>query len=371
MMKKKCFFFLTIIPLLIMILYYKFVKKKSNIINFINAKIHPKSIVIFEINPHHYECLPGYTKYFTDLGYHVDIIMRKNKRESMERFEPKNKIRMFEYNNIKEIKYNLEKYKKKILLYNYSLLHTTDIKPIFKELGYYDNPNSLFIIHAIDYLNELKLDDFIKKKHAFGLADYGVLIYANPNYFGNFNLSHNKNNKSKTSFFITSSINRNYSQLIDGLNYIKEKNIDFELNVIGHENTFNPEMVPKNLLKYCHFYLHVKYQKMYEIVQKSDFIIINLFPDNEENNLFRTTRATGSIQLSYGFYKPVIIEENFAPIYKLTNETSITFQLHDMRKALEKAATMTNEDYIKMSKNMKILKDTIYNTSLNNIKKVL
>ena len=289
----------------------------------------------------------------------------------MERFEPKNKIRMFEYNNIKEIKYNLEKYKKKILLYNYSLLHTTDIKPIFKELGYYDNPNSLFIIHAIDYLNELKLDDFIKKKHAFGLADYGVLIYANPNYFGNFNLSHNKNNKSKTSFFITSSINRNYSQLIDGLNYIKEKNIDFELNVIGHGNTFNPEMVPKDLLKYCHFYLHVKYQKMYEIVQKSDFIIINLFPDNEENNLFRTTRATGSIQLSYGFYKPVILEENFAPIYKLTNETSITFQLHDMRKALEKAATMTNEDYIKMSKNMKILKDTIYNTSLNNIKKVL
>jgi hypothetical protein len=42
-----------------------------------------------------------------------------------------------------------------------------------------------------------------------------------------------------------------------------------------------------------------------------------------------------------------------------------------MRKALEKAATMTNEDYIKMSENMKILKDNIYNTSLNNIKKVL
>ena len=169
-MKKKVFIFLTIAPLLIMILYYKFFKKKwkkSEIINFLKAKIHPKSIVIFEINHHHYECLPGYTKYFTDLGYHVDIIMRKNKRESMERFEPKNKIRMFEYNNIKEIKNNLEKYKKKILLYNYSLLHTTDINPIFKELGYYDNPNSLFIIHAIDYLNKLKLDDFIKKKTCF------------------------------------------------------------------------------------------------------------------------------------------------------------------------------------------------------------
>jgi len=32
-----------------------------------------KSVLIFEPQPHHGECLPSYVKYFNEMGYHVDI----------------------------------------------------------------------------------------------------------------------------------------------------------------------------------------------------------------------------------------------------------------------------------------------------------
>ena len=46
-----------------------------NINQFFNTTIKPNSILIFENNPYHYECTPGYTKYFLDLGFDIDIIM--------------------------------------------------------------------------------------------------------------------------------------------------------------------------------------------------------------------------------------------------------------------------------------------------------
>ena len=101
------------------------------------------------------------------------------------------KIRIFEFKNLNQIKQNYDKLKKKFKNYSYSLLHTTDLEKekIYKNLGYYENPNSLFIIHGMDFLDDLNITKFILKNHAFSLADYGKLIYVNPNYFGEFNLT--------------------------------------------------------------------------------------------------------------------------------------------------------------------------------------
>ena len=110
---------------------------------------------------------------------------------------------------------------------------------------------------------------------------------------------------------------------------------------------------------------------MYEIVNNSDFIILNLYPDREFDNLFRTYRSTGNTQLSYGFYKPVLIEENFVNVYKFSNETSIIYKGEDILSAMLRALTMSYEEYKKMSIKVKHLRQTIYNNSLNNLKKVL
>ena len=193
-MKKKQFFFLIIlIPfVLIYILFFK--KKPNNIIKFIKTPISTNSVVIFELNDYHLECLPGFTKYFTDIGFNADILIRYNRSDSMEKFEPKDKIRIFEYKDEKELIHYQKELKKKFRKYNYSLLQTIDqVKnklKLFKKLGYFDNPKSLFVVHHTDYIETMKIDKFISKEHVFGLADYGILIYLNPNYFGNFYHTH-------------------------------------------------------------------------------------------------------------------------------------------------------------------------------------
>ena len=42
-----------------------------------NFTINNNTILIFEPNANHFECTPGFTKYFIDLGYNVDILMHK------------------------------------------------------------------------------------------------------------------------------------------------------------------------------------------------------------------------------------------------------------------------------------------------------
>ena len=75
--------------------------------------------------------------------------------------------------------------------------------------------------------------------------------------------------------------------------------------------------------------------------------------------------------MAYGFNKPVIVEESFAKVYKFTNKTAIIFKNHDLCNAMEKASNISEEEYENMTYNMKLLKESIYNISLNNLKKSL
>ena len=291
----------------------------------------------------------------------------------MLKFEPKEKIRIFLYHNLREINRRLLYFKRKLRKYNYSLLHSTNGTKkklrYFRKLGFFRNPKSLFIVHVVDYLKRMRLTYFIKKKHVYELADYGRLIYVNPNYFGNFNHTFEKNKK--VCFYVTSSLYKYYSYLILGAKNLKKKSINFEINVSGHTRELNKNIIPKDLRPYFIIHGFVNYKKLFDLVQKSDFIIINLFPHSTVDQIFKTYRATGSVQLSYGFYKPPIIEEQFAKIYKFNNQTGIIFKKHDLISGMERAAKLTKEEYKKMSKNVKILRENIYNISLNNLKQSL
>lgn len=338
--------------------------------NFVKSKIKSNSVLITEFEKYHLECLPGFTKYFLDLGYNVDILLDSTLGESMKKFKPFSKLRIFEFKKKKQIKKKFKLLSKKLKKYKYLFLETLEKKfiPFYKKLGFYDNPNSLFVIHHIDEIHHLGIKTFISKNQVFGLTDYGLIPYLNPNYFGNFKLTYEKG---KNSFFITSTKLRNYKHFIDGVFFLKNNSIDFEINVVGRFRNFRKVHVPKELRRYFHFYGNVRYQKLYEIVNKSDFIILNLYPDRKNDNLFRTFRATGNAQLAYGFYKPVLIEENFAKAYKFSNNTAIIYKGHNISSAMLEAVKMTKNEYLNMSVNVKYLQEKIYNISLNNLKNVL
>ena len=372
-MKKIIFYFCLLSLFLCKKTRKKKVKKKSKneIYKFYNATVYPNSVVIFEYNNYHYECLPGYSKYFTDLGFNVDVIIQKNGVNSLAEFEPKNKIRIFTYKSALQIR-RKDIFRNKLKMYNYSLLHSTDKqirrRRLFRKLGFYANPNSLFIVHATDYLYKLHLKRFIRINHVFGLADYGRLTYVNPNYFGKMNLTHTKNKK--ITFYLPSSKKKYYSYLILGARNLKNKLIDFEINITGGNKAIYKDIIPKHLRNNFIFHRLVSYTKLYSIIKNSDFIILNLFPHSRVDRKFRTI-ATGSAQQAYCFNKPVIVEESFAKVYKFTNKTAIIFKNHDLCNAMEKASNISEEKYENMTYNMKLLKKSIYNISLNNLKKAL
>ena len=115
--------------------------KKHNFIEFFNNTINKKTILIFESRNFHNECTPGYTKYFIDLGYNVDILMQYQGIDSFSYFNDNNEnIRMFLYNKLREIK-KRKKFNLSIKKYDYILLETffEEEKKLFKELHLYNN----------------------------------------------------------------------------------------------------------------------------------------------------------------------------------------------------------------------------------------
>ena len=178
-----------------------------------------------------------------------------------------------------------------------------------------------------------------------------------------------KKNK-KIKFFITSTKNRNYDYFINGVYFLKNNSIDFEINVVGRCGKFGIKDVPRELRKYFQFYRKIRYQKMYEIILKSDFIILNLYP-SKEDNIYKFYRATGNAQLSYGFCKPPLVEKSFSSIYKFSDKNSIIYNNNDIYLAMMKAATITKKKYKILCKNLNLLRKEIYDISLNNLKNVI
>ena len=238
----------------------------------------------------------------------------------------------------------------------------------YKELGYYDHPNSLFIIHHINELYSVGLEKYILENKVFSLIDTQKVLYLNPSYFGHFKLCFNKNKKVK--FFITSTKKRNYDYFLNGVYFLKNNSLDFEINVVGRCGKFGINDVPKELRKYFNFYNKIPYQKMYEIVLKSDFIILNLYP-RKEDNIYKIYRATGNVQLSYGFCKPSLVEKSFSSIYKFSEENSIIYNNNDISLAMMEAATISIKKYRILCQNLNLLRKKIFDISKNNLKKVV
>ena len=79
-LSKSKFLIKTIIIFFLSILFSRLIKTINeievfNIQQFFTTKIRTNSILLFEKNYFHYECTPGFVKYFLDLGFNVDIIM--------------------------------------------------------------------------------------------------------------------------------------------------------------------------------------------------------------------------------------------------------------------------------------------------------
>ena len=173
----------------------------------------------------------------------------------------------------------------------------------------------------------------------------------------------------KQIFFLTSSEKRNYTNLIKSIEKLEKENLNFQIIVIGRSRSLNKYLIPRNILYRFLFLYSVKYNKLYDAIKKSDYIIIPLDPFSNYDKEYNKTKSSGSIQLAYGFLKPPLINQEYSDIYKLNNNNSFIYNNDNLFDVMKKAILLKNKEYKQLVINLEKCSREIFNFSLNNIKK--
>lgn len=366
-------FLIKIIIILCLSILFKFLRNTINKIEifnikqFFNATIRTNSILIFENNNYHYECTTGFTKYFLDLGFNIDIIMTEIGKGSFIFFEPTKKLRFFILDDKKYYISDeyIEKFREIFKKYLAILVQTMNynFKHFYNKTNLLKGNNSIFVYH---YYRVMPFIDFHNKYRSWTLLNFtNLALEVNPHYFGKIKLR-DKNNI--TRFFIVSSYKRNYAQLISASDNLKNQNFQFQVVVTGKTPSLNAQRIPNNIKDKFFFNLYLSYYNLLKIIETIDFIIITLDRNNPRDNTYNNGRTTGSSQIAYGYLKPCLINSDFSKTYGMNNENSIIFNnsKDSLYLAMREAIMMTKEEYKKKQYNLKKTADAIYEISKNN-----
>lgn len=336
---------------------------------FFNTTIKNNTILILELNKYHHECTPGYSKYFIDLGYSVDIVMHHLGIDSFSLFQEIQNIRIFAFNEIKQIINKFKYFPFIIKRYNYVLLQSTDKKKknLYIRLGLLNLNNLIYVFHDISFA-DMSYSSYFNKNRIWTIGNMSIGLQVNPHYFGNINI---KNKNKIIRFFMTSTAHRNYKYIIDSAKRLKQENFIFEIIITGRAKKLNSKRIPKILKDIFIFKHKVSYIELYKDVESSDYIIIPLNPKSKNDIQYKTIKVTGSIQLMYGFIKPVIIHEEFSNFYNLNDNNSLIYDDFNLYNIIKKAILLDNKDYHKLQKNLIIIEKEISEISIKNIKKVI
>ena len=339
---------------------------KDNVINLLNFNITNNTVLIFEPAEYHHECTPGYTKYFLDLGYNVDIILDNFGRNTFCLFNILQNIRIFTFDKLSQLTDHSKEFQLIFKNYSYILIETTTPlkNQTYNDLGFFKMKNTIFVVHSFEHIYSTGISIFNNQNRIWSLGNLKNALYVNPHYYGDIKIR-NKNNRTK--FFLVSTIERNYKDLVFAAEKLKNENLEFEVIVIGREEVFSTKNISENLKENFKFKYNVKFKELYEAVESSDYIIINLYPNYKNNDLFRRNRLTGSSQLSFGFYKLALIHKSFAGFYNMSSENSFLFDNSNFYEVMSEAILLNAEEYKKKQKNLIKLSYSLSKLSLNNI----
>lgn len=341
-----------------------------NLYKFKNILIKPNTVLIVEPNPYHAEILPGFVKYFQDLNYNVDILVRHENIEDspfkgLENFN----IFGFSANMLKKV-LKLDKIKN----YKYLFLSSSAYweKNVYWDsflnfLGYTPKTQKgiLLVEHNIkSCLNKYNEENYLKESRLFTLSGFHNSPMLNPHYFIK-NNTHQKNRK--TQFIIVGHWAKSKELLYETLTKLYTNGYkDFEILIVGAKYKL-PKIYQQNVKMLG----RIKFTRLYNILKNTDFILAMLDYSDKSHQRYLEDATSGSRQLSLGFNKPILINEAFAKVYNFDDTNAIAYKENDLYEAMKQAIEMTQEDYSKKQMFLKNLANEIYNKSLENLRKVV
>lgn len=337
----------------------------KNLINNL-TDIREKSVLIIETQDWHAETIPGYAKYFLDLGYNVDIFMTPKNVVEYPLCRCPNVARIF-IGTLKQLKSFLDS--DFITKYDFVFFNSISYKcakHIPKMFNMLKMPKyGLFgVVHeaisrACDKFPELH--NMIKSGRIFVLGDVNGVKRMNPHYFGNVNISP----KHKKVIFAAVGAVKSPKIITSAIHQIIDAGIkDFQVVVIG---TGTIEL-SDDISKYVRICGRLKFPDMFNEIENADFLLGLLDINNPSHQSYLKGQVSGSLQLSLGFAKPLILNEVFATNYGLDNKNCIIYSGNDLGDAMIRAYKMTAYAYDKMQQALIATASNIYQKSLQNLK---
>lgn len=342
-------------------------KDMESLKDFEHKYIRNNSVLIVEPNSYHGEILPGFIKYFQDLGYNVDLLLRDENVKDKSFFACKNInyvsgsalflktiLKLPQINNYEFVFFSSSAYWEKDIIKD-SFLNYLEFIPQSKYGIMMIEHN---INHCLLQYNETK---YLENNRLFTLAGFQNTPMLNPHYFKDIEI---KPRNSKTKFIIAGHCEKGSDILFSGVyNLVKNGVTNFEVNIIGHQID-----VPDKMKDYIKTLGHLSFKEMYKEVESADFVLPMLAADNKNFEHYLSGTTSGAVNLALGFLKPLCISEVFGLAYHFQNTNSIFYEGNNLADGMKAAIKLSNENYATMQNNLKVFADNIYSKSLNNLK---
>lgn len=349
-------------------------------------KVPRNTVLLAEPNAFHGECLPGYLKYFRDLGYEVVVLCRyaNYKEDPFCRFSVKPRCYCLTI-------WGMRRYlrSRKIADYDYVLL--TSVRVYLNEYRYFWRyPDFLkmlprgkrgvgLIEHSFGpcaygefwnnqaddskYLKELFDHSFVLTGFAFRGREIPML---NPHYFGDIKPKENLS-EGKRVFIVVGKLSgstRNFQSLFEALSQLPD-DLNYELRVIG-SGTLNS--APEKIQSKIKILGRLNFEEMYCQLEQADFFLPLLDP--KQHSLYLEYCTSGSRQLILGFNLPAIIHKAFAVHYGFTGDSCLTYSDDEtFEHAFVRALQMHDDEYSKMRQLLKNIHGDVFSISLDNLQK--
>jgi len=367
-----------------------------------------KKVIIFEINRHHYEVIPGFCKYFFDLGYAVDVLMREHSDALGSEFSLINPSEL----NTNLIYYNQEDgfaALKKVLEKNkYEFIFSTSfdyaeegkLVNVYERIKKIDNTKSGIFgcYHSLDNLKQNNDYELFYQNRIITLSPLNLnsqkTIMVNAHYFG-----YTEKNKMKNKVIRLVSVGSGNRR--DEIEHVLDDNLHLtdkiNINYIGRydRKAFIKKRIKRQLFyplckllkiqPYCNALYRpiknkkiyncivdlgkLKFEEMFEVISEADFILLNL--DIAHQDIYLNDRTSGAKQLILGFNRPCIVHKRIAQAYGFDECNSVIYEEGRLLAALEKAVQMTDAQYLKMKMNLLQLEREIYKDSLDHLRSVI
>lgn len=352
--------------------------RKLNDKSFFSANVAPKTVLLVEPNECHGVVIPGFVKYFQELGYSVDVLIRHgNAGEMPFGRTPKSEWpRIFKGSSTfirsalcssKAAEYDLVFITTSTFYENgmcgYQYLRFLKRAPKTK--------NGIMLVqHDLDKHFALFGEQrYLEENRLFTLLGFQNTPMLNPHYFGPVDQALAKN--ACTQFIIIGGISqeaRNYHELVETVSrFVENGQTNFRITVIGNGTL----PIPEEIQNHVSIKGFLPFPELYSELEKADFILYLLDWDIQGHKRYLNSSCTGTALLAYGFAKPGLISDTYNKNYRLTADNSIIYRRKELFDAMQTAIAMDEAAYARMKANMAKTAKTIYSDSLENLRAAL